>query len=93
MPKIRPEAPALRTLDIARWLAGTRPDWFTVADVVGQYRLDPAEANHRISYLIRYGMVRRLGKIKKAGPGRRQFAYALTKWGRKYVQDQAAKEP
>lgn len=80
------EEPALRTRDILIWIYRTRPEQFTVRDIVQEFDIKPGEARRRVMYMVSaWGAARRLGTLKAHRRGRREIAYTLTKWGQQYA--------
>lgn len=83
-----PERP-LRTVDIVRWLYAECPERFTVNDIAEQYDIRRGEAYRRVQYMLIYQLARKLGQVEAHRAGRKESAYSLTDWGRRYAQDQA----
>lgn len=80
-----PEEPRLRTRDVLVWLYRTKPDRFTVKDIVSEYDISRGEAQRRVNYMrFGWGAVKPVGKIKAHRRGRREIEYALTRWGLQY---------
>jgi hypothetical protein len=79
----------LRTVDIVRWLYATRPDRFTVNDIVDEYDITNGEANRRVKYMAIYGLAKKLGIAEAHRSGRPQILYTLTDWGRRYASNKA----
>jgi response regulator of citrate/malate metabolism len=83
-----PQRP-LKTLDIVRWLYAESPERFTVNDVAEKYGIERGEAYRRVQYMLIYQLARKLGTVEAHRAGRKETAYTLTNWGRKYATDQA----
>lgn len=79
----------LRTLHIVRWLYTSSPDRFTVNDIAEQYGIKRGEAYRRVQYMLVYQLAKKIGHVEAHRAGRKETAYALTDWGRKYATDQA----
>lgn len=81
----KPRAVPIRTVDIVHWLQKAHAEEFRIADILRQYAMKRGEAQRRVQYMIVYQLARRLGPIKTEEPGRREVAYSLTDWGKRYT--------
>lgn len=85
------DEPRLRTVEIVKWLWRTSPERFTANDIAKQYGITRGESYRRIQYMKVYGLVTKVGEAEAHRAGRREIVYALTRWGRKYSEDQSKK--
>lgn len=86
------EEPRLRTKEIVLWLWRTRPDRFTASEIMAEFEIPRGEAYRRMQYMVIYGLAKRLGAVEAHRAGRREVAYTLTNWGRKYGTDQSKRK-
>lgn len=86
------EEPRLRTKEIVLWLWRSRPDRFTATEIMAEFEIARGEAYRRMQYMVIYGLAKRLGAVEAHRAGRREMAYTLTAWGRKYGTDQSRKK-
>jgi hypothetical protein len=84
--------PRLRTKEVVLWIYRTRPDRFTASEIMGEFEIPRGEAYRRMQYMVIYGLAKRLGAVEAHRSGRREVAYTLTAWGRKYGQDQSKRK-
>lgn len=88
----REEEPRLRTKEIVLWVYRTRPERFTASEIMGEFEIPRGEAYRRMQYMVIYGLAKRLGTVEANRAGRREMAYTLTAWGRKYGADQSKRK-
>jgi len=86
------EEPRLRTKEIVLWIWRTRPDRFTASEIMGEFEIARGEAYRRMQYMVIYGLAKKLGAVEAHRAGRREMAYTLTAWGKKYGTDQSKKK-
>lgn len=86
------QEPRLRTKEIVLWIWRTRPDRFTASEIMGEFEIPRGEAYRRMQYMVIYGLARKLGVVEAHRAGRREVAYSLTKWGKKYGADQSKRK-
>lgn len=80
------EEPRLRSVEILLWLYREHPEQFTIKDIVSEYGITRGEAQRRVNYMLHiWGAVRLTGKLQAHRRGRKEIAYALTRWGNKYA--------
>jgi hypothetical protein len=58
---------------------------------MAEFEIARGEAYRRMQYMVIYGLAKRLGAVEAHRAGRREIAYTLTTWGKKYSTDQSKK--